>query len=169
VNGLADSTTQETLRARTWTDAEKADAAANSWLTYSFTTDGLTLQAKRYWTGTKPFYVRVKNAHGTPSWFKFYASIEGGELKKDKTLPATMADDFKFGKSTTQAPTEKGRKSETSPLRFASVEVTSGAVKSVDSIRHLSSTTPLSFRAKSRDLASIASVVLLVFPQKQRR
>ncbi|MDE7394986.1 MAG: hypothetical protein K2M95_02555, partial [Clostridiales bacterium] len=103
VNGIAENATQETLRARTWADTEKADAAANSWLTYSFTTNGVTLQAKRYWTGTKAFFIRVKNTHGSPSWFRFNASVEGGELKKD-TNPTG---DFKFGKSTTQVPTEK--------------------------------------------------------------
>ncbi|MDE7395927.1 MAG: hypothetical protein K2M95_07405 [Clostridiales bacterium] len=126
VNGLADTTTQETLRARTWAATEKADATLNAWLSYSFSADNktITLQATRYWTGTKPFYVRIKNSHGVPSWFKFYAKVEGGELKKDKTLPSSMLDDFKFGKSTTQVPTERRKKRETSPLRFASVEVT---------------------------------------------
>ncbi|MDE7396022.1 MAG: hypothetical protein K2M95_07915, partial [Clostridiales bacterium] len=101
---LADTATQETLRARTWAATEKADATANAWLSYSFVESNtkISIQATRYWTGTKQFYVRIKNAHGLPSWFKFYAKVEGGELKKD----ATPSGDFKFGKSTTQVPTE---------------------------------------------------------------
>ncbi|MDE7395363.1 MAG: hypothetical protein K2M95_04515, partial [Clostridiales bacterium] len=122
VNGL--DYNQITLLNRTFTDAEKADAPTNSWLTYSFTTNGVTLQAKRYWTGTKEFYIKVKDTNNAQSWFKLNIQVEGGELKKDATLPTAMLDDFKFGKSTTQVPTERRRKRETSPLRFASVEVT---------------------------------------------
>ncbi|MDE7395290.1 MAG: hypothetical protein K2M95_04140, partial [Clostridiales bacterium] len=112
---------------------QKADAPTNSWLAYSFAADrrSMTIRATRYWTGEKQFYVRVSDTYTYNSvsetngvWFSFKVNaVEGGELKKDKTLPATMADDFKFGKSTTQVPTEE-MKRETSPLRFASVEVT---------------------------------------------
>ncbi|MDE7395431.1 MAG: hypothetical protein K2M95_04870, partial [Clostridiales bacterium] len=136
---LADTATQETLRARTWAATEKADATANAWLSYSFVESNtkISIQATRYWTGTKAFYVRIKNAHGLPSWFKFYAKVEGGELKKDATLPTAMLDDFKFGKSTTQVPTEK-MKRETSPLRSTPLRYGRGdrSAKTVDSIAH---------------------------------
>ncbi|MDE7395435.1 MAG: hypothetical protein K2M95_04890, partial [Clostridiales bacterium] len=98
-DGLTDGNHLLTVAGHVFTNADKADAVTNSWLSHTSTANGISLKATRYWTGTKQFYVKVKDTSNATNWFKFNVQLEGGELKKDKTLPATMADDFKFGKS----------------------------------------------------------------------